>query len=68
MKALEESAQACNCESELELISSILARGTSADRQFATMKLAELDGASEKEALDKVVDMLIDETQAGVRY
>lgn len=66
LNALEESAQACNCVSELKLISSILARGTSADRQFDTMKLAELDGASEKEALDKVVDMLIDETQVGV--
>ena len=64
--ALSESAKICNCEEEIELIRTILARGTSADRQFDTMKLAELDGASEESALLKVVDLLIDETKTGV--
>lgn len=64
--ALKTSAEVCDCVSDLALIESILARGTSADRQFDTMKLAELDGASEQESLRKVVDLLIAETKFGV--
>ncbi|MCY4094871.1 MAG: carboxylate-amine ligase [Gammaproteobacteria bacterium] len=66
LDTLKTSAQICECEAELASIGSILARGTSADRQFDTMKLAELDGASEKESLRNVVDMLIAETKVGV--
>ncbi len=63
---LQTSAEVCGCLTELTLIESILTRGTSADRQFDTMKLAELDGASEQESLRQVVDLLIAETKIGV--
>ncbi|MCY4128502.1 MAG: carboxylate-amine ligase [Gammaproteobacteria bacterium] len=66
LSSLEASAQICECEAELALIESILARGTSADRQFDTMKLAELDGASEQASLRNVVDLLIAETKVGI--
>lgn len=66
LSALKASAQICECETELALIESILTRGTSADRQFDTMKLSELDGASREEALRNVVDLLIAETKVGV--
>lgn len=66
LSSLKASAQICECEAELTVIDSILARGTSADRQFDTMKLAELDGASEQESLRNVVDLLIAETKVGM--
>lgn len=66
LNSLKASAQICDCVAELALIESILVRGTSADRQFDTMKLAELDGASEQESLRNVVDLLIAETKIGV--
>lgn len=43
-----------------------MVRDTSADRQFDTIKLAALDGASEQESVRQVVDLLIAETKVGV--
>jgi carboxylate-amine ligase len=43
-----------------------MARGTSAHRQVASYRQALADGADEREALRAVVDMLVDETLAGV--
>lgn len=66
LRELQTCAEICGCGAELASIESILGRGTSADRQFDTMKLAELDGASEEESLRQVVDLLIAETKVGV--
>ncbi len=66
LRELQMCAETCGCGAELASIESILGRGTSADRQFDTMKLAELDGASEEESLRQVVDLLIAETKVGV--
>jgi carboxylate-amine ligase len=50
---------------EVENIKTILERGTSADRQLAVYRRAQQEGATEQEALCKVVDYLIEETADG---
>jgi len=51
---------------EIKHIKTILERGTSADRQIQVYKKALSEGASEEEALIKVVDFLTTETMHGV--
>jgi carboxylate-amine ligase len=63
---VREDAQVMGCERELEHIRTILARGTSAHRQIRTFEEARAGGASQREALQAVVDFLIRETAAGL--
>jgi carboxylate-amine ligase len=57
-----EDAAALGCVREVEHIRNILARGTSAHRQIAVHGRARSEGASEREALQAVVDFLVRET------
>jgi carboxylate-amine ligase len=58
-------AEALGCRGEVEHARTIVARGTSADRQVARFHRFVAQGAPRKAALHAVVDCLIDET-AGV--
>ena len=59
-----EDAEALGCVAELERARGIAAEGTSADRQLKIYSEALEAGLEEQEALEKVVDHLIDETLA----
>lgn len=59
---VREDAEALGCVSETEHARTILSRGTSAHRQLAVYEDARRRGASEREALEAVVDFLIRET------
>ncbi len=61
-----EDAEALDCTAEIEHARRILERGTSAHRQVRTYHDALAGGASRREALEAVVDMLIEETMHGV--
>jgi carboxylate-amine ligase len=61
---LREDAEALACVEEIEHARSIVAGGTSADRQVAAFEAALNNGASREEALKGVVDHLIKETVA----
>ncbi|MGH8137921.1 MAG: carboxylate-amine ligase [Steroidobacteraceae bacterium] len=62
IELVREDARELGCLREVEYIRSILARGTSAHRQIRTYDEARVAGASEREALQAVVDFLIRET------
>ena len=62
-----EDACALGCVREVEHIRTILARGTSAHRQIAIYGKAREAGASEREALQAVVDFLVRETATAPR-
>jgi carboxylate-amine ligase len=64
---LDEDIEHFDCRGEVERAREILKRGTSADRQVRAFQTARRDGASEAEALKRVVDLLIEETMAGCR-
>ncbi len=57
-----EDAAALGCEAEVARAGAIVDEGTSADRQVATYEHLLASGASPRQALDGVVDMLIEET------
>ena len=59
---VEEDADALGCVAEINHLRQIAANGTSADRQLRTYNDALADGKSEQEALQAVVDLLIEET------
>ena len=61
-----EDAEALGCTAEVEHARRIIARGTSAHWQLRTYRDAIAGGASEREALEAVVDMLIEETMHGI--
>ena len=61
-----EDAEALDCTAEIEHARRIVERGTSAHRQVRTYHDALAGGASRREALEAVVDMLIEETMHGV--
>jgi glutamate---cysteine ligase / carboxylate-amine ligase len=61
---LGEDAAALGCSTELEHARTILARGTSADRQVKHFQARMAAGATREEALKSVVDHLIKETLA----
>ena len=61
-----EDAEALGCRREIDHIRTILARGTSAHRQLSTFDEARRAGATQREALQAVVDFLIRETAAGL--
>ena len=59
---LHEDAEALGCSAEMAHARTIVARGTSADRQVACFEQLVAQGASREEALKGVVDHLIAET------
>ncbi|MFO7277491.1 MAG: carboxylate-amine ligase [Pseudomonadota bacterium] len=59
---VREDAEALGCVREVEHARTILERGTSAHRQLRVFEEARERGASEREALQAVVDFLIRET------
>jgi len=62
IELVREDAAALGCTDEIEGLTGILARGTSAHRQLRTYEEAVRSGASEHEALVAVVDWLVEET------
>lgn len=66
VELIAEDAVAMDIVEEIEHGYTILARGTSADRQLAVHRNALDAGADATEALQLVVDFLIEETVAGV--
>ena len=61
-----EDAEALDCVAEIEHSREIVRQGTSAHRQIRVFEDAVAAGASREEALQAVVDMLIEETVAGL--
>ncbi len=66
IELVKVDALALDCLPEVEHARQIVTRGTSAHRQLAVYHKAVEDGAEKMEALRQVVDMLIDETVAGL--
>jgi carboxylate-amine ligase len=63
---VREDAEVLGCRPEIEHLRTILSRGTSAHRQLRTFDDARTAGATHREALQAVVDFLIQETAAGL--
>ncbi|NGP53662.1 carboxylate-amine ligase [Thioalkalivibrio sp. XN8] len=63
IELIREDAEALGCTAEVEHAWKIMERGTSAHRQVAAYERALAGGASEHEALQAVVDLLIEETR-----
>lgn len=63
---VRKDAKMLDCEDELAHARTILDRGTSADSQLRIYHSALADGATQDEALVKVVDWLIAETARGI--
>jgi carboxylate-amine ligase len=61
---VREDAEALDCRAEVEHARTVVARGTSADRQVAHFNRLLADGAPREDALRGVVDSLIAETLA----
>ena len=59
-------AEALGCLAEVEHARTIVARGTSAQRQLACYRQARERGATDREALQAVVAWLRQETAAGL--
>jgi glutamate---cysteine ligase / carboxylate-amine ligase len=65
MELIREDSDALGCTAEVEHAWKILERGTSAHRQVATYERAIAAGAAPREALEAVVDMLIQDSRVG---
>lgn len=65
IELIRDDADALGCTAEVEHAWKILERGTSAHRQVATYERALAAGASQRGALEAVVDMLIEESRVG---
>ena len=63
---VRQDAEHLGCVAEVEHARAILAHGTSAHRQLGTYQEALAKGADQHEALEAVVDMLIDDTMHGL--
>jgi carboxylate-amine ligase len=63
---VRSEAEALGCLKEVEGVRRIMERGTSADRQLTVYKAAVDAGAAPEEALAAVVDLLIEDTRAGI--
>ena len=61
-----DDAEALGCTAEVQHARTIIARGTSAHWQLRTYHDAIARGANEREALEAVVDMLVEETMHGI--
>ena len=66
LELIREDAMALDCLEEVERAREILHRKTSAHQQIAAYERALADGASKQEALESVVDFLIEESVAGL--
>ena len=66
IELVREDAAEMGCLAQVERARDLVARGTSADRQLATYRAALQDGAEEREALQAVVDELIQDTKHGL--
>ena len=64
IELVDEDARALGCQKELHHARTIISRGTSACRQLETFAVAKSEGADDHEALQRVVDLLINETAA----
>ncbi len=65
IELVQEDAEMLDCVTELHHARTIVDRGTSADTQLDVYYAAKTGGATEHEALEQVVDWLIDETVDG---
>jgi glutamate---cysteine ligase / carboxylate-amine ligase len=63
---VRDDAEELGCLREVEHLETLLGRGTSAHRQIRTYEEARRAGASDREALQAVVDFLVRETQANL--
>jgi carboxylate-amine ligase len=63
---VSKDADELGCLTEVEHAREIVARGTSADRQLSVFRDAVADGSDNETALHAVVDLLIDESVAGL--
>ena len=59
---IAEDAEALGCSKEVESVRDILTRGSSAHRQLKSFEASQASGASTEEALQAVVDTLIEDT------
>ena len=66
IELVSRDADELGCTAEVEHAREIVARGTSADRQLQVYRNAQAAGADHEEALRAVVDLLIDDSVAGV--
>jgi carboxylate-amine ligase len=66
LELVAQDAIELDVRDELRHARTIIAEGTSADRQLATYRKAKESGASEREALQAVVDELIVDTMHGI--
>ena len=66
LQLIHVDALALDCVVEVEHARTILTRGTSAHRQIEVYETAVAEGAERQEALKAVVDLLIDESLAGI--
>lgn len=66
VELVEKQAKALGCWEEVRYVETILKEGSSADRQIRTYEKALNKGASQDEALQAVVDKLIQETMEGI--
>ena len=66
VEALADDARALGCEAEVRRALTIVRDGTGADRQIDLYRLRRLEGASEAEALHRVVDQVLAETKEGL--
>lgn len=65
---LIEDAHALNCVEELYRCTTIIREGTSADRQIDLYRMEKLNGSSHQEALARVIEMIMGDTQSGLGY
>jgi carboxylate-amine ligase len=63
---VRKDADELGCTAEVEHAREIVARGTSADRQLHAYREALDSGADPETALRRVVDLLIDDSVAGI--
>ncbi len=66
LELVQEDAESMDCVEEVQHARVILERGTSAHKQVKTYEKALEQGARERDALNAVVDMLIEETATGL--
>jgi len=66
LEMISEDAQALGCEREVRRVDEIVKGGTSAHRQIATYNKKIDDGADQRQALEAIVDMLIEDTVRGL--
>ena len=66
VEEIAEDAGALGCEGEVRRVLTIIRDGTGADRQIDLYRLRRLEGDSEEEALRRVADQVLAETQEGL--